>query len=120
MADVLFDVLPARHRVPHAGTGQTLHVLHDHKRLLLQGDNGQVVVVQLGVTEGVEAWPHRVLQSQAAIVQFAHLWGDRRGGGAGTRGTVQTVTPGYVTKHPTGIQTETAASTVTYIVVLCR
>lgn len=75
MADLLFDMLPAGHRVPHAGTSEPLYILHDNKRFLLQSDDGQVVVVQLSVTEGVETWPHWVLQCQAAVVQFPHLDG---------------------------------------------
>lgn len=61
MADLLFDMLSTGHRVPHAGTGEPFHVLHDNKRFLLQRDDGQVVVVQLGITEGVEARPHWIL-----------------------------------------------------------
>lgn len=73
--DLLFDVLPAGHGVPHAGAGQPLHVLHNHEGLLLQSDDGQVVVIQLSIAERVETRPHRVLHSQAAVVQFAHLKG---------------------------------------------
>lgn len=62
MADLLLDVLSARHRVPHAGTGEPLHVLHDNERFLLQGDDGQVVVIQLRIAEGVKARPHWVLE----------------------------------------------------------
>ena len=68
-------MLPAGHRVPHAGTSEPLDVLHNDKRFLLQSDDGQMIVVQLRVTEGVEARPHWVLQCQAAVVQSSHLWG---------------------------------------------
>lgn len=71
-------MLSAGDRVPHAGTSEPLYVLHDHERFLLQSDNGQVVVIKLSITEGVEARPHRVLQCQTAIVQFAHLEGRRK------------------------------------------
>lgn len=74
----LFDMLPAGYRVPHASSGEPLYILHNDERFLLQSDNGQVVVVHLSITEGVEAWPHWVFQCQAAVVQFAHL-GERRG-----------------------------------------
>lgn len=77
-ADSLFDMLPAGYRVPHASSGEPLYILHNDERFLLQGDNGQVVVVKLSVTKGVEARPHWVFQCQAAVVQFAHLV-DRRG-----------------------------------------
>lgn len=77
MADSLFYVFPAGHRVPHAGTSEPFYVLHNNERLLLQRDDGQVVVVHLGVTDGVEARPHRVLQCQAAVLQFPHLEGGR-------------------------------------------
>lgn len=80
MMDLLFDVLPAGHGVPHAGPGESFHILHDYEGLLLQSDDGQVVVVQLSITKGVETRPHRVLDSQAAIVQFPHLKG-RMGNG---------------------------------------
>lgn len=75
MTDLLFDVLPAGHGVPHAGPGQPLHILHNDEGLLLQSDDGQVVVVQLGVAKGVETRPHRVLHGQAAVVQLPHLKG---------------------------------------------
>lgn len=75
MADLLLDVLSARHRVPHAGTGEPLHVFHDNERFLLQGDDGQVVVIQLRIAEGVKARPHWVLEGKAAVVQFPHLEG---------------------------------------------
>lgn len=78
VADLLFDMFPAGHRVPHAGTGEPLHILHYHERLLLQSDDGQVVVVQLGVAKGVEARPHGVLESQTAVVQLPHLEGEGR------------------------------------------
>lgn len=68
-------MLSAGDRVPHAGTSEPLYVLHNNERFLLQSDNGQVVVIKLGITEGVEARPHRVLQCQAAIVQLSHLEG---------------------------------------------
>lgn len=73
MSDLLFDVLPAGHGVPHAGPSESFHVLHDYEGLLLQSDDGQVVVIQLSVTKGVETRPHRVFDRQAAIVQFPHL-----------------------------------------------
>lgn len=80
-------MLPAGHGVPHAGAREPLHVLHDDKGLLLQRDDGQVAVVQLGVAEGVEARPHWVFKRKAAVVQFPHLEGTtekevrrRRGG----------------------------------------
>lgn len=72
---LLFDVLPAGHRVPHAGAREPLHVLHDDKGFLLQRDDGQVAVVQLGVAERVEARPHWVFKRKAAVVQFPHLEG---------------------------------------------
>lgn len=68
-------MLPAGHGVPHAGAREPLHVLHDDKGLLLQRDDGQVAVVQLGVAEGVEARPHWVFKRKAAVVQFPHLEG---------------------------------------------
>lgn len=68
-------MLPAGHGVPHAGPSQSFHVLHYYEGLLLQSDDGQVVVIQLSVTEGVETRPHRVFDGQAAIVQFPHLKG---------------------------------------------
>lgn len=73
--DLLFDVLPAGHGVPHAGPGQPLHILHNHEGLLLQSDDGQVVVIQLGIAKRVETRPHWILHGQAAVVQFAHLKG---------------------------------------------
>lgn len=71
-------MLSAGHRVPHAGTSESLYVLHYNERFLLQSDNRQVVVIQLGITEGVKARPHGVLQCQAAIVQLPHLEGKNR------------------------------------------
>lgn len=68
-------MLPAGHGVPHAGPSQSFHVLHYYEGLLLQSDDGQVVVIQLSVTEGVETRPHRVFDGQAAIVQSPHLKG---------------------------------------------
>lgn len=66
-------MLPAGHRVPHTGTSESFNILHNNKGFLLQGDNGQVVVVKLGIAKGVEPWPHWVFKCQAAIVKFAHL-----------------------------------------------
>lgn len=92
MAFLLFDVLPAGHRVPHAGAREPLDVLDDNERFLLQRDDGQVAVVQLGVAEGVEARPHWVFKRKAAVVQFPHLEGTtekevtRRRGGASRPG----------------------------------
>lgn len=89
---LLFDVLPARHRVPHAGAREPLDVLDDDKGFLLQRDDGQVAVIQLGVAKRVEARPHWVFKRKAAVVQFPHLEGTteeevtRRRGGASSPG----------------------------------
>lgn len=94
MLFLLFDVLPAGHRVPHAGAREPLNVLHDDEGFLLQRDDGQVAVVQLGVAEGVEARPHWVFKRKAAVVQFPHLEGTtekevtRRRGGASRGGDI--------------------------------
>lgn len=69
----LFDVLAAGHRVPHAGAGQTLHVLHDDEGCLLQGDDAQVVVVRLTVPKGVEARPDGILEGQGPVLPPTHL-----------------------------------------------
>lgn len=71
-------MLSAGHGVPHAGAREPLHVLHDDEGFLLQRDDRQVAVVQLGVAEGVETRPHWVFKRKAAVVQFPHLRGNHR------------------------------------------
>lgn len=95
-AFLLFDVLPAGHGVPHAGAREPLHVLHDDKGLLLQRDDGQVAVVQLGVAEGVEARPHWVFKRKAAVVQFPHLEATTEKEVTRRRGGVSRSRPGNV------------------------
>lgn len=42
---LLFDVFAAGDRVPHAGAGQDVHVIHNDKGLLLQSHDGEVVLI---------------------------------------------------------------------------
>ena len=56
---LLFDVLAAGHRVPHARAGEDVHVVDYDKGLLLQGDDGEVVFIGVLVPVGVVPRPHR-------------------------------------------------------------
>lgn len=75
-----FDLFPTGHGVPHARPAEWVHVLHDDKRSLLQGHDGQVVVLP-GRRPAVQliARPHVVLHRQGTVFPLAHL---QTGGGA--------------------------------------
>lgn len=70
---LLLDVLAAGHGVPHARARQDVHVVHDDKRLLLQSDDGQVVLVCVLVPVRVVPGPHREHQRQGSVLPAAHL-----------------------------------------------
>lgn len=68
-----FELLAARHSVPHAGSAQRVHVLHDDKRSLLQSYDGQVVLALLRSRVQVEARPHVVPHRQRTSLPLADL-----------------------------------------------
>lgn len=70
---LLFDVLAARHGVPHAGAREDVHVVDDDEGLLFQGDDGEVVLVRLLVAVGVVPGPHGEQQRQRPVLPAAHL-----------------------------------------------
>lgn len=70
-------MLAAGHGVPHARARQDVHVVHDDKRLLLEGDDGQVVLVGVLVAVRVVPGPHWEHQRQGSVLPAAHLQENR-------------------------------------------
>lgn len=73
-ASPCLDLLPARHRVPHAGPAERINVFHDDERSFLQRHDGQVVILP-GRCSSVQlvARPHMVLHGQRAVLPLTHL-----------------------------------------------
>lgn len=72
-SSLLLDVLAAWHGVPHARAGQDVHIVDNDKRLLLQRDDRQVVLVGVLVPVRVVPGPHREHQRQGSVLPAAHL-----------------------------------------------
>lgn len=69
----LFNVSPARHGVPIAGACEDVYIVHDDERFLLQGDDGEVVLIRILVPVGVVPRPHWEHQRQCSIFPASHL-----------------------------------------------
>lgn len=69
----LFNVSPARHGVPIAGAREDVYIVHDDERFLLQGDDGEVVLIRILVPVGVVPRPHWEHQRQRSIFPASHL-----------------------------------------------
>lgn len=68
-----FDKFTTWHGVFLAAFHQRIHILHNDKGSLLQGDNTQMVIIWVTVCERAVPWPDRVLQAQWVILPFPHL-----------------------------------------------
>lgn len=69
------DKFPAWYGVFLAAFHERIHILHDDKGSLLQGDNAQVVVVGVAVCKGAVPRPHWVLEAQGVVLPLPHLKG---------------------------------------------
>lgn len=73
----LFNVSPAGHGVSIARAREDVYVVHDDERFLLQGDDGEVVLICILVPVGVVPRPYWEHQRQSSIFPATHL-GEKR------------------------------------------
>lgn len=79
----LFNVSPAGHGVSIARAREDVYVVDDDKRFLLQGDDGEVVLICILVPVGVVPRPYWEHQRQSSILPASHL-GARQHTGKGS------------------------------------
>lgn len=67
------DMFTTGHRVPVAGAGEDVDIIHNDKRLLLQSNDGEVVLISIFISMGVIPRPHWEHEGQRPVLPAAHL-----------------------------------------------